>query len=175
MENLKYVIYIASIVLVILLGLFIYVVSMILSFKSKLEKREVAFSVLFSEKQEILLTIFGMFDAHKEDFKSSLVDLTTQVRWIKFDKLKNEDIDKIAFMLNDLEKALARMGHKYKEFDKNKDYTICWNTIADINSNYRRNVANYDSEIEGYEYWRRFLIFRPILAILPFKKMNRVH
>ncbi len=116
-----------------------------------------------------------MFDAHKEDIKASLVDLTTQVRWIKFEKLNNSDIDKIAKMLDSLEKKYSRIGHLYPELEKSKDYTICWNMLKDLDSNYRRNVANYNSDIEGYEYWRRFLVFRPIFALLPFKKKNKVH
>ena len=175
MEWWQVLLYILAILALIWLGLLAFDISSLLSFRAKLEKRTVAFSVLFVEKKDILLTIYAMFDEKKAEFSSSLNKAAAQVRWMKLETLKGDEIENNVFLLNDFEKRLALLGHKYPLFEGDKDYEIYWATIQDLNANYRRNVANYNSEVLGYEYWRRFIVFRPLTYLFGFREKKRLN
>ena len=175
MEWWQLLLYILSIIILIWLALLVIDITNVLSFKGKLEKRTVAFSVLFIEKKDILLTIYAMFDEKKAEFSSSLNKAAAQVRWMKLESMKGEDIENNVVLLNDFEKRLALLGHKYPLFEGDKDYEIYWTTLEDLNANYRRNVANYNSEVLGYEYWRKFIIFRPFTYLFGFREKKRLN
>ncbi|MBO7121032.1 MAG: hypothetical protein J6V79_01395, partial [Bacilli bacterium] len=68
MEWWQILLYVLAIIALIWLAFLIVDISSVLSFKAKLEKRTVAFSVLFVEKKDILLTIYAMFDEKKAEF-----------------------------------------------------------------------------------------------------------
>ena len=175
MEWWQLLLYILAIIALIWLGLLAVDISSLISFKAKLEKRTVAFSILFTEKKDIHLTIYAMFDEKKAEFASSLNKADAQVRWMKLESMKGEDIENNVVLLNDFEKRLALLGHKYPIFEGDKDYEIYWTTLEDLNANYRRNVANYNSEVLGYEYWRKFIIFRPFTYLFGKKKKKRLN
>ena len=175
MEWWQLLLYILAIIALIWLALLAIDISSILGFKSKLEKRTVAFSVLFMEKKDILLTIYAMFDEKKAEFSSSLNKAAAQVRWMKLEAMKGEEIENNVNLLNDFEKRLALLGHKYPFFENDEDYEIYWTTLQDLNANYRRNVANYNSEVLGYESWRKFIIFRPFTYLFGFREKKRLN
>ncbi|MCQ2799838.1 MAG: hypothetical protein MJ228_03655 [Bacilli bacterium] len=169
----RILLYILIIVILLILVYFSFVLYSILNFDKKLAKRTVAISVILSQKRELLQGIFTQFDEAKVNINSSLNKVAAQVRWLKLENLKGEDIEASAVTLKSFEKHLAILGQKYPIFDNDKDYKIYWETIDDLNSNYRRNVANYNSEVLGYEYWRKVLIFRPILHLMGFRKERK--
>jgi hypothetical protein len=47
-------------------------------------------------------------------------------------------------------------------------------TLADLDANYRRTAAIFNSDVEGYEYWRKSPLFRFWFWIDGFRPMNRL-
>lgn len=173
MEWYKILLYILTIVILLILVYFAFAISAIVTFDRKLAKRTVAISVILSQKREFLQRIYAQFDDAKINMDSSLNKAAAQVRWLKLENLIGEDIEASSLTLKDFEKRLALLGQKYPTFQNDKDYKIFWEAVEDLNTNYRRNVANYNSEVVGYEYWRKVFLFRPFMYLFGFRKEKK--
>lgn len=153
---------------------FFYCLSLLLAFRKKLSKRFVALSVLYSEKRDILLSLYAVCDAAGVKFESSLKESAAKVRWLKTNILKEEDAEMVALTLDALEKRLFILAQSEAGLRTNADYQNYTSTLRDIDANYRRIIAVYNSDVTGYEYWRKTPLFFIPFWFCGFRKKKRL-
>ncbi len=181
-KNLKYdrmewwqiLLYVLAVLILLYLVGFFFGLSSLLSFRKKLQKRLVALSVLFAEKKDILLSLYALFDEAHIRLDSAEKDGAAKVRWLKTQVLKEEDVAEVAETLNFLQKRLTLLAESESYIKAGDDYRFFSSILQDLDTNYRRIVAVYNTEVNGYEYWRRAPIYFPLFWLCGFRKRQRL-
>ena len=159
--------------LLYLIGFF-FCLSGLLAFRKKLQKRIIALSVLFAEKKDILLSMYVLFDKAAAHLDSVEKDSAAKVRWLKTQVIKEAEVEEVSSILNDLQKRLTLLAEAESYLKAGEDFQVFSSALKDLDANYRRIVAVYNSEVSGYEYWRRSLLFFVLFWLCGFKKRNRL-
>lgn len=149
-----------------------FVFSRVLFFKESLKKRLIAANVLFSETREVLLSLYREFKNAGVNFSNDDEEMTTKVRWLKTDVSDEGDVERIALLLAAYEKRLSFLAANHPWVRKGEEYESLKEALHDLNVNYRRIVAVYNSDVLGFNYWRTFLVYRPLFWVLGYKKAN---
>lgn len=174
MNGLSIFLYVLALLLVLYLGFFIYVLTSLLSFQGKLNKRLIAFSVLLKEKKDILSTLYNLFDEKGIAIDSLTKESCAKMCWLKIDTLKENEIRAVSTTISDLQKRLTLLVSQDASLSKDEEVIRLLSTLMDIDGNYRRITATYNSEIIGYEYWRKMWLYSWIFFLCGFRKRNRL-
>jgi hypothetical protein len=145
-----------------------------LAFRKKLKKRIIALSVLFAEKKDLLLSMYALFDKAAAHLDSVEKDSAAKVRWLKTQVVKEAEIEEVDSILNDLQKRLTLLAEAESYLKAGEDYQVFSSALKDLDANYRRIVAVYNSEVSGYEYWRRSPFFFILFWVCGFRKRNHL-
>lgn len=173
MEWWQILLYVLSLLALVYIIAFFYSLESIITFRGKLKKRTIALSVLLSEKKDVLLSLHAMIENNGLNQDDAIRKSAAQVRWLKISKLKAKDIANVVFVLSDLQKRLVLFGNSHQLSD-NMEFITFTDTLADLDANYRRTAAIFNSDVEGYEYWRKSPLFRFWFWIDGFRPMNRL-
>ncbi len=166
--------YVLAVIGLLYLISFFYCLSNILAFKEKLKKRLIALSVLFAEKKDILLSMYALFDKAAAHLDSAEKDSAAKVRWLKTQATKEKEVEEVSQTLNDLQKRLTLLAEAESYLKAGEDYLVFSSALKDLDANYRRIVAVYNSEVSGYEYWRKTPFFFVLFWLCGFRKRNRL-
>jgi hypothetical protein len=156
----QYLLWVLAIVVVAYLGGFLYVFSCLTYFSRRLKKRMVALSVLFAEKKEVLGVIYTAYKKASVTFEEADEEAATKVRWLVTETAKGQKPAAIAAQLDEMEKRLNYLAENNQWLRQGDDYKTLGGTLHDLDANYRKIVAAYNSDLSGYEYWRKFFLYR---------------
>ena len=171
MEWWRIFLYVISILLVLYaFGLF-YALECIFTFKEKIRKKTLAISILLSEKRDVLLSLFSLMEKDVTD-KSILTSLE-MVNSLSLEKLKCQDIEHAIALLTNLQKQLVMFANS-NGYSNNEDYETYFGLLTDLDMNYRKMTAVFNSDITGYDYWRKTPLFRGLLYIFGFREVKRL-
>ena len=171
MEWWQILLYVVSILFVIYVFVFFYALECLLTFRSRLKKRTLAISLLISEKKDVLLSMLALMEKDIKD--DSTKEEATQVRWLKVDKLQPKEIENCLSLLSFLQKRLVLFANN-NEYESNEEYHTYFEILSDLDANYRKTAAIYNSDVLGYEYWRKTPLFRGLFFLLRFKEIKRL-
>jgi hypothetical protein len=134
----------------------IYSIIVLFDFREKLRKRLVALSVLFSEKKEILLSLYGLFHKAKLPLDGDMKAVGEAVVEVSIPMSSNEKQAMAAItLLNDFQRRLSLLSEEERYIQKSPDFESYVNSLKDLENNYHRIVAAYNTDLNGYEYWRQ--------------------
>jgi hypothetical protein len=152
----------------------IYCLFALLSFRDRMRNRLVGLSVLFSEKKDVLLSLNALFDRAKVPLEDADQDAAMKVRWLKTDVVKDEDVETINENLQHLQKRLALLSEEESYIKRDEDFEGYVNSLKDLDNNYHRIVALYNSDLTGYEYWRKRPLYFPIFWLFGLRAKKRL-
>ncbi len=147
----------------------------LLGFNRKLKKRVTAFSILFSEKIEALLALYHSFKEAKVKFSEADLEAVRNVANLKNKRIKGSDIPFYRETISTLEKRLHYLAEENSWLKKEEDYETMLSLLNDLNANYRRIVATYNSDLLGYEYWRKQILYSFLFYLFGFREKSRIH
>jgi hypothetical protein len=164
----------AALLALYILGL-IYCFFAILDFRGRLKKRIAALSVLFGEKKDVLMSLADYYrkadlDLTDEDNKALALVASTDCK-----NVKEKEAQEIHDMLSSFEKRLTYLGASNAWIRRGDEYQSLAAVLSDLDANYRRIVAIYNSDLVGYEYWRKTPLYRLWLYLLGFRKKKRLN
>lgn len=171
MEWWQILLYIVAMLLLVYFIFFFYSFDALLSFRSKEKKRALAFQVLLQEKKEMLLSLYSLIIEKGVARNESMDAAASRVRWLSIEKMKGKEIEEVNGTLSALEKRIL-LSDALNGIEEAKSLT---DALDDINMNYRRLAALYNEEVDGYEYWRKALLFQWIFFVFGFRKIDRLH
>ena len=153
---------------------FLFRLVRVLIVRGKMRKKAIAIAVLFSNKKELLLALSDIY--RQEGIPFSFQDRISHVavEQTHLGKMRNRDILDANAELSDLERRLgllAGANHLPKDDPKTRDY---WNSLADLNRNYRRIAASYNSLLTAYEYWRNSYLYRWLFHLVRVSRIQRL-
>ncbi len=110
----------------------------------------------------------------EKDIKDeSTKEEATQVRWLKINKLQPKEIENCLNLLSSLQKRLVLFANN-NEYGKSEEFQEYFDILNDLDANYRKTAAIYNSDLLGYEYWRKTPLFRFWFLVLRFKEIKRL-
>ena len=173
MEWWQILLYVLCILTLIYLLGFFYALESIITFRGKIKKRTIAISLLLSEKKDVLLSMYSLIENANLLKDEATRDITTQVRWLQTANLKTNEIENTIATLSSLQKRLFLFSSE-KELQNNEDFLAYMDMAKDLDANYRKSAAIFNSDLLGYEYWRKTPLFRFWFFVFGFKKMKRL-
>lgn len=175
MEPWQIIIYtLAALLLLYFIGM-VYAWTTLASFRSKLKKQVDALAILFSEKKDILLSLYALYDEANVPLEKGDKTAAAKVRWLKTDSITDNDVENITHELNALENRLTLLSESESYIKLSEDFQTYTATLKDLDSNYHRIVAIYDSDLLGYDYWRKFPLYFLLFALFGFRKKKRLN
>lgn len=167
--------WVLGILALIYIFLLIFTLSFLLSFKGRLKRKTTAFLVLLSEKKEVLLSLVSLYQELGAHYEEADLEWIRKVTLIEKKKIKGSDIVPLNATLSNLEKRLRYIASSNKSLQENENFISLISLLDDLNSNYRRMVATYNSDLVGYEYWRKQPLYRGWFFLFGFRKKERIH
>jgi sulfur carrier protein ThiS len=159
--------------LLYLAGFFICLGSL-LNFRSRLRKRTRALSVLFAEKKDILLSMYALFVKANIPLQPADKDEATKVRWVLTDVKQSSDTLAVNATLSSFEKHLSYLAQGQEIIEKDAHYLDSFSALQDLDMNYRRIAAVYNSDLVGYDYWRKHPLYGFWFWVDGFKEQKRL-
>lgn len=173
MEWWQILLYVLLITLLFYMIGFFYALESIITFRGKIKKRTLAISVLLSEKKDVLLSMYKIVDDAGLLKDDSTKDFTSQVRWLQTAKMKNNEIESSINTLSSLQKRLFLFSET-DELKDDKDFASYLEIAKDLDANYRKSAAIFNSDVVGYEYWRKTPLFRAWFFLFKFREIKRL-
>jgi sulfur carrier protein ThiS len=168
------VVWIGALLGLVYLFFAIYTIIVLFDFREKLRKRLVALSVLFAEKKEILLSLYGLFHKAKLPLNAEIIALRDQVAGLNTEVTNEKQVLAAVALLNDFQRHLLLLAEDERYIQKSPDFTSYANFLKDLENNYHRIVAAYNTDLNGYEYWRKRAIYIWLTWIFGFRKRQRL-
>jgi hypothetical protein len=153
---------------------FLYGLVSIRGFAERMKRKLKASAILFASKRDLLLSLLALCKKSGIDLPENENEKATKARWTKFEIRKAEDVELISKELSDFEKQLMRSASSKEAVYNSPEFTALKEPLDDVNANYRRLVATYDSDLVGYDYWRKSPLFRVLFFLLGFRKKKRL-
>jgi hypothetical protein len=152
----------------------IYTIIVLFDFKGKLRKRLVALSILFAEKKEILLALYTLYQKAKLPLEGDIVRLRYQVAALQTEPQNEKEAMDITILLNEFQRRLSLLSEEERYIQKSGDFLSYMNTLKDLENNYHRIVAAYNTDLNGYEYWRKRTVYCWLTWLFGFRKRQRL-
>jgi hypothetical protein len=165
---------ITAIVVFLYVLFFILFLIFLLHFNRELKKNAVALTVIFAEKKDVLLSLYALYDKASVPLDDADKEATAKVRWLKTNVLKGSEIEAVAQDLSMLQRRLTLLAENETYIKRSEDFQAYKNTLGDLDVNYHRVVAVYNRALNGYEYWRKVLLYRLWFWLLGFRKRARL-
>jgi hypothetical protein len=174
MDNLRIWYWILAIVILIYLIGFVFAFVNLIHFNGVMRKNMIALSIIFAEKKDILLSLFALFDKASVPLDDPDKESAVKVRWLKTEVMKSNATELVSQSLGDLQRRLTLLAESESYIKAGEDFQAYMNTLQDLDSNYHRVAAVYNTALNGYEYWRKMLIYRPWFWLFGFRKKKRL-
>ncbi len=171
MEWWQILLYVVSIILVLYVFGFFYALECILTFKEKIRKKTLAISILLSEKKDVLTSLYNLMK--KDIHEKSINENFEKVDSLNLNKLKANDIESSLFILTTLQKQLVMFANS-NEYKTSENYRTFFDILTDLDTNYRKLAAVFNSDVTGYDYWRKTPLYRFVFFVLRFKEIKRL-
>ncbi len=166
-------IWIAFIILAIYLIGFFVALACLLDFRRKLKAHLKALQVLFTQKKEVLLALFKIFHDEVKDLDPDLVDQYGKIQWLDIKIEKQEDVVHFRNILTTFQNRFAFYIEGHKELENSEVETFL-SLSRDLDSSYHRVSAIYNADLDGYEYWRKVVFYRPLFHLFGIRKKERL-
>src|SRR5574344_2187650 len=161
-------------ILGILLGIYVlyffFVLGFSLSFKRKINKKQISINLLLTQRHDILNLIYRYFVESNVKVPlpiSSYLDEAINYETVNLDdSVRNELLNR----LNKASQGLLYLADEFQNIKTSSKYLDYCQTLSDLDVSYRQLVAKYNSDIAGYNYWVHSFGYRGIFKLLRLKQ-----
>ncbi len=151
---------IAIIVIVIYLLLSLFFAFQMRTFFQQLLKRKDAIDVLTAQKYDLLRMIGKLFVRHNIDVPQEFI-LSKRPRFEDtLQNIKDTERTIVKSFLVQTAQALFYYGEQNQPLSVNPEYVSLKKSLAEVDENFRKQVALYNASATNYNYWRSFWLFR---------------
>lgn len=153
---------------------FIVVLILISSFNKKLQKRIIALHLIFKQRQDVTLNIIQVAKKNKVVFSDNLLKEVKH-----FAKLDEKEINNDSLLGNfaRLEKLSLDVNQVLKadnNFHKKEEFLLFQQEILEFDELKRQHISIYNHDVEGYNYWVRFLAYRYLFNLFKVECKKRL-
>lgn len=139
-------------------------------FKTILKKHSRAMTVLMNAKYENTKKLFDLIQAYDVEVEPKVLDILKSIDTSIFKEHESKQAEETRGMLAYLKDEANFISNRHKELNEKADFQIAKSNVLELDTQYRNNVAMYNADVLGYNYWISFLPCRFIYKIFKVKK-----
>ena len=139
-------------------------------FKTILNKHAKAMTVILNAKYENTKKLYDIFQSYNIPIEENLLTILNKINPNDFNRQDTKEGTEARTMLSYLRDEATFISNKNKELLEKPDFVIAKNNVLELDVQYRSNIAMYNADILGYNYWIRFLPCRFIFLMFKVKK-----
>ena len=139
-----------------------------------LKKHTKGMTVVMNAKYDNIKKIYGLFEKYEVPVDQKNLDALNNIdpaSLSKHDTKEGEDTRNILSYLKDEANFTA---NKNKDILEKQDFKSAKTYINELDVQYRSNIAMYNADVLGYNYWISFLPCRFIFKLFRVKKKNLI-
>ncbi|MFA5421945.1 MAG: hypothetical protein WC344_04085 [Bacilli bacterium] len=153
---------------------FVVVILTIAKFKKKLDKRREALRLLLAQCKDIVLSLYKTINNQKIQVPMSLQNKVNELANKKIGLFNQYEVFDYAPKLERISKAVFELAETSKALKKSEEFLRFKKEISELDEIKRQHIAIYNADINGYNYWIRFMSYRRILSGLGFSEKKRL-
>ena len=142
----------------------------VLFFKTILKKHAKAMTVILNAKFENTKKLYDLFQAYEIPVEEKLLDVLKNIDTKDFDRQDTKEGTEARTMLSYLRDEATFITNRNKSLLDKPDFAIARNNVLELDTQYRSNIAMYNADVLGYNYWISFLPCRFVFKIFKVKK-----
>ena len=139
-------------------------------FKIILNKHAKAMTVILNAKYENTKKLYDIFQSYNIPIEENLLAILNKINPNDFNKQDTKEGTEARTMLSYLRDEATFISNKNKELLEKPDFVIAKSNVSELDVQYRSNIAMYNADILGYNYWIRFLPCRFVFKMFKVKK-----
>ena len=174
METWQIILLIISIIIVLYIILFVTNIVFIFSFKSILRKHNKSLSVILNTKYDNLKRLVLILEKHQVELDKDLVDKLNSLNPKDFAKQYTKECKEARDVLSQLRNNITYISTLYPNLEKHNEFQLAKDNVIELDDVYRINIAMYNADVLGYNYWIRFLPFRYVFLLFKLKKKDLI-
>ena len=169
-KGLQITIYVLIGIAVVWVLLLILDVIFVSSFLTILKKHRHAMTVILNTKYENLKKVFNIMDQYGVEIDNKLLCNLNDINVSIFNDVDSKECEAVRGTLSYLKDEIMFIANQHEELNQEKDFLFAKNNVLEADVIYRSNVAMYNADILGYNYWISFFPCKFIFKLLKFKK-----
>lgn len=141
-------------------------------FKTILNKHAKAMTVILNAKYENTKKLYAIFQSYNIQLEQNVIDILNKINPDDFNRQDTKEGTEARTMLSYLRDEATFISNKHKELLEKPDFAIAKSNVLELDVQYRSNIAMYNADVLGYNYWIRFLPCRFIFLMFKVKKKD---
>ena len=154
--------------------LFITNIGFVHFFKSTLRKHNKALAVILNTKYDNLSKLINITKKLGETFDEDLLNKFYSLEPKDFAKQYTEKCKDARDILSLLKNQIIYLSSTNPSLEKHNEFQLLKDNVIELDVVYRVNIAMYNADVLGYNYWIRFLPFRYVFLLLKFKEKDLI-
>ena len=142
----------------------------VLFFKTILKKHAKAMTVILNAKFENTKKLYDLFQTYEIPVEEKLLDVLKNINPADFDRQDTKEGTEARTMLSYLRDEATFITNRNKSLLDKPDFAIARNNVLELDTQYRSNIAMYNADVLGYNYWISFLPCRFVFKLFKVKK-----
>ncbi len=142
----------------------------VVSYSTIFRKHKRGMSVILYTKFENMKRIYSVSKQSGVEIKPELFEVLGQIGEKDFDEPGSTIFTKSKNSLSYLKDEILFATNSHIDLKNNYEFVVSKNNIDQADYMYRSNVAMYNADVLGYNYWISFLPCRFIFKLLKFQK-----
>ncbi len=142
----------------------------ILFLRMVLKKHGKAMTFILNAKFENTKKLYDLFATYGISVEPKLLETLNGINPADFNRQDTKEGTEARTMLSYLRDEANFISNRNKELLEKPDFVIAKNNVLELDTQYRSNIAMYNADVLGYNYWITFLPCRFVFKIFKVKK-----
>ncbi|MDY0100611.1 MAG: hypothetical protein WCZ47_04825 [Bacilli bacterium] len=172
--GLKITIIIVASLIGLYLLFFLLVLFVISTFKKRLGKRQLALHLILQQRKDIIVNMYALALKEKIDFEKQL---KSAIKKLQKDEERHIHEHDILLELSRIEKLsldLINFLKTQRSFKKKEEFILFQKELEELDELKRQHISIYNHDVEGYNYWVRFLTYRYLFVLFKVETKKRL-
>jgi hypothetical protein len=141
----------------------------VFSFKTILRKHNNSLSVILTTKYDNIKKIVELFSKYNVHLDEELIEQLDQLNPSVFAKQHSVECKKARELLSRIRSDINYIMTSNSSIEKHAEFILAMENVKELDDVYRMNIAMFNADVLGYNYWIRFLPCRYIFSIFKVK------
>ena len=141
-------------------------------FSHILKKHSKGMTVVINAKYENIKKIYTLFVKYEVPVEEKIISILNGIDTKTFSKHDTLEAENTRNYLSYLKDEANFIANRNKDILEKPDFQIAKGYVNELDMQYRSNIAMYNADVLGYNYWISFLPCRFIFKMFKFKKKN---
>ena len=163
---------IITIIALVWVALLLFDLFFVFFFNTILKKHSKAMIVILNTKYENTKKLYEIIQSYQVPIDDKILQELNRINTSAFSKPDSKEGEEVRNILSYLKDEAMFIANKNKDLLNKADFQIARNNVLELDTQYRNDIAMYNADVLGYNYWISFLPCRFIFLIFKVQKKN---